>query len=260
MDAPRRRIYFFQRFFFTDPRVEVSLDDFFSFDRDALLEKVTSRQIEQVPVKIERYISEEEGKEINFRVFHTGGSVVCGHLVWGYSPVGLMKLCPDKRIFGKEAIWDHFSGREAHALYIKFKLSKKVSDRRETLFLPLSYTHSWGHFIGEFQERDDGQEIEFVTFLDKDQTNEEEIIRKIRILKRSLEKVHPGLKKLIKKEEICLDEVSLDFSDNLFDQISSLDYINFVGQAAPMNQANRDLSHLARGLEGLRLMEEGLAK
>ena len=230
-----------------------------SENKDVFLSLVESRQIKQMPLKIERYIAEDSPEDINLRVIHTGGSISCQHLIWGYSPSAFIKLCSDKRIFGGQGVKNHFSEQEMHALYVKFKLKEKVSDRKETLFIPLSHTHEWGHFIGEFQNEAVGQGIELVTFLDKDQANEEEIIKKIKILKRGLEKIYPGFKKLIQKEAISLDEISLNFSDNLFAQISSLDYMDFVGQTAPMGLADQNLSHLARGLKSLHLIEEGLS-
>ena len=247
--------------FFVHPRIDTDIDDLYCIeDKDTFLSSVKSRQIKQRPVKIERYIADEAEEETNFKVIHSGGSITCQHLIWGDSPYDFFKLCSDKRIFNDKDFSCHFTGKEVNALYVKFKLKKMISDRRETLFLPLSYTHEWGHFIGEFQSKNDGQEIEFVTFLDKEEASEEEIIKKIKILKRGLTKIYPSFKKLIEREWISLDEISLDFSDNLFPQISSLDYLDFVGQTTPMGPSKKELSHLARGLESLRLIEKTLVK
>ena len=242
--------------FYIHPRIDINMENFLSFEnKKEFLSLVNSRQIKHIPVSIYRYISENSEEEVNFKIVHSDGTITCNHLIWGYSPSAFLRICSDKRIFG-EKIEYNTSDREIHALYVRFKLKEQISNQKETLFIPLSYTHPWGHFIGEFQTQNGKQEVEFVTFLDKDQANEDEVIKKIKILKRNLKKIYPNFKKFIQKESIGLDEISLDFLDELYPRISSLDYIDFIGQTAPMNQIHQNLSHFARGLESLRLLEE----
>ncbi|MCY4523916.1 MAG: hypothetical protein OXB84_04175, partial [Halobacteriovoraceae bacterium] len=242
--------------YFIHPRMDFNMEEIFTLrDKENFLSLINSQLIRHEPVKIQRYIAEDSQNDVNFKVVHSGGALTCNHLGWGYSLNAFFKICSDNRILG-ENIEYHAPIQEIHALYVRFKLKEPISEQKETLFIPLSYTHPWGHFIGEFQNRDFEQEVEFVTFLDKEQTNEDEVIKKIKILKRNLKKIYPDFKKLIQKESISLDEMFLDSLDGLYPRISSLDYIDFIGQSAPVDQDHQNLSHLARGLASLRLMEK----
>ena len=118
---------------------------------------------------------------------------------------------------------------------------KPITDKRETIFIPLSYTHEWGHFVGEFSSDKSGkQKAEFVTFMDMDHTNEDEISKKIRLLKKNLEKIFGDSAGLISDEFIKVTTQSpcLNFDDNLFVKVS-----NEVGQLR-IASYNGPLEHL----------------
>ena len=55
-----------------------------------------------------------------------------------------------------------------------------MTDITETLLLAQSYTHEWGHYVGEFNHvpQSSKQRAEFLSFLDKNETTEEEISKK----------------------------------------------------------------------------------
>jgi hypothetical protein len=114
------------------------------------------------------------------------------------------------------------STKTSSALFVKFVFEKPISDMQETLFIPLSYTHEWGHFVGEFNklqgDANGEQEIEFIHFLDEDQASEEDISRYIRLLKKNMEKIFEKFSKIKAREYIVLEQEigCLKIDDDLF--------------------------------------------
>jgi len=117
----------------------------------------------------------------------------------------------------------------------------------------LSYTHDWGHFIGEFNKESGFKEVEFFSYIDKNDTNEDDVAKKIRLLKKSFEKIYNGSKKMEFNEFITLwDEgLCLKVEDSLypFDE-QKLSNLHFFSIQAPVNDESvaPELSGIARGL------------
>lgn len=94
------------------------------------------------------------------------------------------------------------------SLNVAFKFPKNFYNSNDTIFLPLSYTHEWGHFIGEFREEENGCFCHFSHFIELEKVSEEEISKRIRLLKKAIEKVVPGFEKEIIEEFVILREES----------------------------------------------------
>ena len=249
-DKPHPKDIQAEEVFFTQSRIDVQMDNLFPFKDDPLfLSSLKRRHIKYRISKIERYIHEESGEEINFRITHENGEITCRHLTWGYPPETFLSYCPDKRIQKQQ----HLPFSSMYILHVEFQLSSSFNDSRETLFFPLS--HHQGYFIGEFKENGF---MELASFLKKEESFEEDIIKKIKSLKRILEKIYPGFKNAITQERIALNEwPSFLNQDHLYSKTHSLDYMNFTGMKAPLPNSS-DLSHLARGMESLRLICQSL--
>ena len=147
-----------------------------------------------------------------------GLSVTCRHIHWMADPrefarcySGEVSLQPMDDVPG--------------SLYVHYCFEGGLTDMTETLFFPLSYTHAQGHFIGKFQILEKGhQEVEFVTFLDMDETPEEEISKKIRILDRRLAKAFVNFKKIPHKKSIRVSS----YLPLLGGDVPSLEGIHFL--------------------------------
>ena len=126
--------------------------------------------------------------------------------------------------------------------------------------MPLSYTHDWGHFVGEFKDIEiDNPEIKdefspkkikfqranFVTFMDIGHTSEDDISKKIRLLKKILEKIFGENATYFRSEFIKLspDSGCLNIDDsagnNALKEYSQLQFFGF----------NAPLKHSSEGLE-----------
>ena len=108
------------------------------------------------------------------------------------------------------------------------------------------------------------QVARFLNFLDIDHTNEEGISKKIRLLKRQLEKIFKNFKTISYTESITLTESSmcLKFDDKDFAKIKKeFGNLIFVGASAPLESfdlpsdsfeySSKDLFYLARGVASL---------
>jgi len=155
---------------------------------------------------------------------------------------------------------------------IHFTAPWKITDRQETLFIPQSLTHDWGHFIGEFLEFDEEkgvQEFSFFSLIDDENSSPAELSKKIRNLKRSIQRVFGEIRgefnkdskaSLIKEKIVFLSQVpgyfenDCDF-DNLMWKTSDL---FFIGAGSPIEKKyleennldyNRaEISHLVRSM------------
>jgi len=139
-----------------------------------------------------------------------GTEFECEKLYFGQSPFQYLELYSQKSELSDLFIEFCESTKTSSALFVKFIFDKPISDMQETLFIPLSYTHEWGHFVGEFNklqgDGDSEQEIEFIHFLDEDQASEEDISRYIRLLKKNMEKIFEKFSKIKAREYIVLEQ------------------------------------------------------
>ncbi len=139
------------------------------------------------------------------------------------------------------------------ALYARFLFERPITDKCETLFIPLSYTHDQGHFIGEFKRLKEGrQRADFVVHLDLEHTSEEQVSAKLRFLKRSLNKIFKDFSstphQTFVKLRPQLDNFEID--DPSFQEMwERFPNLRMIGPSAPLkaNPGLKELSFFARG-------------
>lgn len=173
-----------------------------------------------------------------------GNSYECEKAYYAGSPSQLFELREDKKVLSSEMVQFCESTQTYSELCLSFVFKKPIADEANTVFIPLSYTHDWGHFVGEFSKDEEiGQKFEAIHFLDKNENTEEDISRKIRLLKRSLEKIYPLFSKELSEEFVLLKEKSpcLKIDDNAF-YSKAHEWNNFtiVGLEAPLEDLMPD--------------------
>ncbi len=247
--------------YFKENRAEFSYDDLFPFlKNEELLREISEKIVIHPLLKIKK-------EENLFCLYCTDGYILkTKKLYWGRSPHSFFKYYEHKEKLTNEFVQFCEESKGEAALFVNFHFSTCITDRRETLFIPLSYTHDWGHFIGEFDEvTSNGQKAKFVTFFDQGQNSEEDIAKKIRLLKRSLEKIFPEIQFQKTEESIILQGEGINFSinDSLFFSTSKhLSDLILYGPNAPLDLLSiqheeegkmppLSISHLARGLGNL---------
>ena len=224
--------------FFTGPRIDPDFEAVFKSveHSDEFIEAMNK---EAYQVKIKNIRREGEGfivECINGTEFHTE------HLYFGLSPYHYLQFYNEKNQLSDSFIEFCESTKTSSALFVKFVFENKpLTDLKETLFIPLSYTHEWGHFVGEFKDNKGVQEIEFMHFMEDHLMSEEDVSRVIRLLKRSMEKIFDNFLKITVHEYISLEQEigCLKIDDELF--VKSLDSekgdtknLTFIGINAPI--------------------------
>jgi hypothetical protein len=171
-------------------------------------------------------------------------------LYFGLSPYHYLQFYTEKNELSDTFIQFCESTKTTSAIFVKYVFEKTpLTDMKETLFIPLSYTHEWGHFIGEFSEKNGQQEIEFMHFIEEQSVTEEDVSRIIRLLKKNMEKIFPNFSKINVKEFIAVEQdiACLKIDDQLFvdsekNQKNEMKNLSFVGINAP-NSKTHSISH-----------------
>lgn len=230
--------------FFTGDRIDPDFEEIFKNipHSDDFINEVSA---EAYHVKVKSLRRSETGfivECINGTEFH------CEHLYFGLSPYHYLEFYSEKSELSDAFIQFCESTKTSSALFVKYIFDgKPLSDMKETLFIPLSYTHEWGHFIGEFKDVKGVQEIEFMHFLEDHLMSEEDVSRVIRLLKKSMEKIFDNYLKIKCHEYISLEQEigCLKIDDVIFDkslEVHSIEHKNlsFIGINAPISKQQRE--------------------
>ena len=180
-------------------------------------------------------------------------------MYFGFSPYQYLKFYSDKSQLSDSFIQFCESTKTTSALFVKFIFEKPLSDQKETLFIPLSYTHEWGHFIGEFRANDEGlQEIEFMHFLEDQVMSEEDVSRTIRLLKKNMEKIFDKFLKIKSHDYITLEQEigCLKIDDSLFQESlvsgkGESHKLSFIGINGPITNEQCDTHTFEYSTESL---------
>lgn len=178
--------------FFTYKRADFDIFALFPFlKEEGLYEELEKTRMDVGVKAVLKTVPEDLAEPANFQVELTNNDILnCGHLYWGGGPQSFLDTYELKNELTNEFITFCEEAAAPSALYVQIDFLKEITEKKETLFIPLSYTHEWGHFVGEFKDLENGgQRGEFVTFMDMNHTNEDEITKKIRLLKKNLEKI-----------------------------------------------------------------------
>jgi hypothetical protein len=210
-------------------------------------------------------------KNIHFKENHflieciNGTEFKAKKLYFGKSPSKFLDLFFEKSILNNEFIQFCESTKTVHGLFMKYIFEMPLTDMKETIFIPLSYTHDWGHFVGEFKNQENKQAVEFLHYVDEDHISEEDISRIIRQLKKSFEKIFENFNKIKFSEFISIeDELGcLEIDDQLYARVSEsaptfFKDLIFIGKNAPIKgtrcgegsfeYSKEKISHLSRAL------------
>lgn len=211
--------------------------------------------------QLNKYISHIEStkpvdlvEEANFKI-HTGEfeNYECKNLYWCHSPKSFYKKVENKNELPDE-LGQYCSALEHRtALVVHFDTDKKIYENKATVFLPQSATHEWGHFIADFNDYDEAtgrQEFSCLMFVNEDEVNEEELAKKIRLMKRVIERVFDDFSKSRYDERIHYNQEMFikNCDDSLYTAIKELP-VKFVGQGAPIESpGEEDIKFIPRAI------------
>lgn len=231
--------------------------------------KEIAAQSFRVQIKeIEKITPTDLAEAAMWRIVGTDGAYYeAQYIYYAYAPAQFVNDYATKSHLSDELIEFCESTLGPSVLNVVFECEKPVTDISETLLLAQSYTHEWGHYVGEFNNvpQSSKQRAEFLSFLDKNETTEEEISKKIRGLKKAIEKIAPDFAKIPLQEFIVLKDASacLKIDDRAFATLSSQwENWSFISVHAPLEEKLINLlsfedscpcpSHFVRGLMALK--------
>jgi len=237
--------------FFTQKSINFEFGNGFSFLRDSsfwdfFYKESHVSQINKVELK------EKDGDWIIELL--NGTTFRSKNLIWGLPPWKLLSFFGNKSELNNGFIEFCENTRGAFSLKVLFKLKEKISEMKETFFIPLSLTHEWGHFLGNFYELGDEYFLELNHYFNPEKLSEEEISKRIKILKRSLEKVFPSFSKSLDNEYLSINEnVSQVVGNPLLKEKNKMRGLTFIGENAPLpifdgNEETQQVSHFVRGI------------
>lgn len=192
---------------FAQEHVKISINEIFPNIGDGFLETLNDLILELNISKIETAIPTDLIDQANYKVTCSNGLVIeCENLYFGLTPNLFYELFDEKKLLTDAFVEFCESTKTPCALYIHMILENKITDEARTMFLPLSFTHDWGHFIGEIEDYENGQIAKFVTFINKEENTEEDISKKIRLLKKNFEKIFDKFSDKKCREYVVLKE------------------------------------------------------
>jgi hypothetical protein len=174
----------------------------------------------------------------------------CEKLYYCHSPKSLFKLISNKSELNDDLAEYCNALQERVGLTIDFDVDKEIHNCAQTVFLPQSQTHEWGHFILDFNEFNPStktQNFKAMMFINIDEINEEELAKKVRLLKRTIERIFPEFQKARVTEHIHFDQEFLIRSSDDYSSSYTQDHnsnLIFQGLGAPTTLDNGEWNSL----------------
>ncbi len=231
--------------FFTGPRLQFDFSDLLE-NFQSIKNELTNINQNAYKVKIKSIIKDKDNDSYLVECLN-GTEFKTKELYFGKSPFNYLNLYKDKNHLPDNFIEFCESTKSHMGLFLKYVFNKPISDLKETMLIPLSYTHEWGHFVGEFENNSSSQSIEFLHFIDENHATEEDVSKTIRLLKRSLEKIFENFSKNLSEEFILLEEEMgcLKIDDTKFQALlnenhESIKNLKFLGINSPFVIAQGD--------------------
>jgi hypothetical protein len=242
--------FFVQKGFKVDVESLFSPQDWNGLD-EILKEHVEIRMIEGIEKTQSTDLVQPEEWLVEFKDFH---KISCKNLYVSLAPKKFLGYLKKKEDLSPELIHFCSSVEEQGGISVSWALNKEFFQDEQTLFIPQSMTHEWGHFIVEFERFnhvENTQMCHALFLIHEDEPQPEDLASKIKLLKRVLDRVFPRFEEAILQEFIRFDdEMFIDkVKDNLIEQIS-FDYptLKLMGQMSPMKPQFVDQKFLARTL------------
>lgn len=243
--------------YFKNPYFLMKKENLFSTEEwNELDEILRSGQINKYISRIEKTEPQDLVEKTNF-VLSTGEheNFECENLYWCESPKDFYKLLENKDKVS-DAVTGYCAGvEEKVGLTVHFESEGQLYESAGTVLLPQSATHEWGYFILDFDAFDPEkkkQTFKSMMFINLDDVNEEELAKKIRLMKRVIGRVFPDFEKFKYTEHYHYDEQVLikSFQDEaFFKDNEDSDCLKFVGIGAPVkHELAGELFYEARGL------------
>lgn len=264
---PEKLIY--QEEFFTQLGANINLNEVFEFlnDRSTFENLNETRYKASVKNLIQKDAPYDLVQPIKYCAqLADGKEIGCENLYWGLGPDKFISHFQDPGMLSDKCIEYCENTQSPAMLVVAFKLSQAVEDIDSTMFIPLSYTHEWGHFIGEFLKRGEEDWAEFICYVDPNQSSEQDLVKKIHMLKRNLDKIFENFSTFCESEQVlfvsnspCLKIDDKDFL-NVKENSSGVSFVSynaplgdFLDDVSSFEYSDIPVSFFSRGVTSLHL-------
>ncbi len=244
--------------FFLEPFFQIKLEGLFTDEQWNSLDETLASNSKIKYISSVEITKPSDLVEVTNYKLKTGEleTLDCENLYWCESPKSFYS-----KVSAKDELSDEVaafaSGLEHRiGLTVYFEVDKKVYADKGTVFLPQSVTHEWGHFIADFNEYDEltqSQSFSCMMFVNEDEVNEEDLAKKIKLMKRVIERVFPEFGKGKYNERIQYDREVLinNTKDETFPNFKN-ESVRFIGIGAPISAENSsEFTYLARGINSI---------
>jgi len=224
-------------------------DQFYHFSKNAIIETeeyekldelLIANQIHKIINKIELTKPIDLVDQENF-VISTGenDSIGCEKLYFCESPKRFYQLVSNKNELSESLHSFCAPISSEKAIVVNFKTAANTYDGEGTIFIPQSMTHEWGSFVLDIKKFDpvkNEQEIMGLTFLGDDDLQEEDLAKKIKLMRKVIERVLPNFTESNTTQKIKFYNEYLinDINDGLSKDLVS-ENVRFYGHGAPID-------------------------
>lgn len=174
--------------------------------------------------------------------FKDFSKMTCENLYVSISPKKFLNYLENKEELTPELIDVCSAVNVQSAITVTWELSKEIHADEQTLLIPQSMTHEWGHFMVEFEKFEKTQLCHVLFLINEEEPQSEDLAGKIKLMKRVLDRVFPDFERSVLKEYIRFDDEMFitGIKDELLEQLG-FDYpsLKFIGQMTPSNSQHK---------------------
>ena len=246
-----------EELFFTQPAYYRHLEVAFNeFDFEHIDELLKEHQLHKIISSIEVTEPTDLVEKSHF-MLETGEQEYfsCEKLFFCESPKKFYQLVSNKEKLS-DTVQAFCAGlKQEQAISVHFLANKEIAPEEcvGTVFLPQSMTHDWGSFIldiHDYNPENQKQEFQALAFISEDDLQEEDLAKKIKLMKRVIERVFPQLSKADLDQSITFsDEYRISGINDTHSKALECEAVKFYGHGAALSHPNADKFHyMARGL------------
>lgn len=242
--------------YFSQKEYDFKAEAFFSEEEWNALDEIINehafhKYILEILIKTPEDLVEKKNFELKTGEFE---SFTCEKLYFTDSPKEFLSLVKNKNDLDDE-VQAYCAGIEAHqGIVTHITCKKEISKEVGTFVIPQSMTHEWGSFIVEladYNPETNSQELCVLSFVGENDIQEDDLAKKIKLMRRVVERVFPELSECESDQNIRFDEgfAFTGINDELASKLKTKDvlFTSHAGALAHENSSN--IQYFVRGLK-----------
>jgi len=239
--------------YFTQEHFQVKLEKLFENEWENVESLLENQQMIKFIETIQ--LLEEKNEPVRFEIIGSDDeNIHCEQLYWVESPQMFVNKVKNKNQLSDEFMTYVGAQETMGALTLHFECHGQAHDAIGTFLLPQSMTHEWGHFICQIDHYEPETDTQSLTVMmmirEGDDVSEEDLAKKVRLMKRVMQRSLSSFKDRKYKEYIYFKEQALflNFEDDLSDTIwKKQPYVHMLGSAGPVTK-DFGFQHFARSM------------